>query len=166
MSKKYRRIVLQIVLVIIAIIFIRFYQQQGIATELAPTFISNSINDKQIALTTNENNASLVHFWATWCGICALENSNIQNIIKDSNYNIINIAWQSGNNEQLIKYAEDNNLDINTIINDQYGTLANAYGVSATPSSFIIDKQGNIKFIEIGYTTELGLRLRLWWANL
>ncbi len=166
MSKKYRKIILQIIIVIIAFSFIRFYQQQDTVKGTAPTFISKSINNKQISLTTNENNASLVHFWATWCGICALENSNIQNIIKDTNYNIINIAWQSGSDEELIKYAKDNKLDINTIVNDKYGTLANAYGVGATPSSFIIDKEGNIKFIEIGYTTELGFRLRLWWANL
>jgi hypothetical protein len=38
--------------------------------------------------------------------------------------------------------------------------------VHAVPASFIIDAEGNIRFVEIGFTTEMGLRLRLWLAQL
>lgn len=166
MTKKHKKIIVQVVIVVFAITFIRFYQQQNLINGNAPSIATKSINNNEITLTTQRNTSSLVHFWATWCGICALENSNIQNIIADGNYNILNIAWASGSNEDLIKYAQEHKLDINTIINDQYGTLAKSYGVNATPSSFIVDSNGKIIFTEVGYTTELGLRLRLWWASI
>ena len=30
----------------------------------------------------------------------------------------------------------------------------------------ILDPAGNIRFVSQGYTSEIGLRLRLWWAGL
>ncbi|MGC4117189.1 MAG: hypothetical protein QM765_22035 [Myxococcales bacterium] len=39
--------------------------------------------------------------------------------------------------------------------------LARAWGVNAFPTSFFVGKDGEIRFVETGYTTELGMRLRL-----
>ena len=49
------------------------------------------------------------------------------------------------------------------VIVDADGSIAKTYGVQGVPSSFIISDTGEIKFIEQGYTTEIGLRLRLGW---
>ncbi len=164
MLKKNRKIILQLVFFILAIIFIRSWQQQDLIAGEAPHFMSYNLEGRTYTLNGDEGKASLVHFWATWCSICAFENDNIQNIAKD--YKVFNIAMQSGSDKEIIRYAKKNSLDRSNIINDQLGTLAKHYGVKATPTSFIIDKYGNIAFTEVGYTTELGLRLRLWWASL
>lgn len=46
------------------------------------------------------------------------------------------------------------------------GSISEMWGVHAVPASFIIAPDGTIQFVEVGYPTELGLRLRLWWARL
>lgn len=46
----------------------------------------------------------LIHFWATWCPICALEEQNIETISKD--YQVITIATQSGSSEEIKEYLE------------------------------------------------------------
>ena len=51
------------------------------------------------------------------------------------------------------------------MINDNDGTLAQASGVSAVPAVFIVAPDGKISFITLGYVTEIGLRLRLWWLE-
>jgi len=106
----------------------------------------------------------LIHFWATWCPVCAVENDNIQAIAED--YKVLNIAIQSGSDDDIKKYAEENNLKLDNIINDQSGSLSRLFGVKGTPSSFFINTKGRIQFVEVGYTTTLGYRLRLWWAGL
>lgn len=153
-------------MVVVAIGMIRFYQQEGMTTGFAPSFIVSTVSGEKINFPNPESKATLVHFWATWCGICALENDHIQNIAKTGDYQLINIAWQSGSDEELTKYASKHQLALNTMVNDQTGALAKIYGVNATPSSFIVDSSGKIIFTEVGYTTEFGLRLRLWWASL
>ena len=51
------------------------------------------------------------------------------------------------------------------MVNDPDGRLAGAWGVHAVPATFIVDTNGEIRFVEVGYTTGLGLRLRLWLAE-
>ena len=52
------------------------------------------------------------------------------------------------------------------VLNDSDGSISKAWGVHAVPASFIIAPDGRISFVEVGYTTSIGLRLRLWWAAL
>ena len=52
------------------------------------------------------------------------------------------------------------------VINDENGALSRSYNIRGVPVSFIVNKDNKIKFVEVGYTTELGLRSRLWWAGL
>jgi alkyl hydroperoxide reductase subunit AhpC len=52
------------------------------------------------------------------------------------------------------------------VVLDARGQLSGIYGVQGVPTSIIIDPAGNVRFVEVGYTTETGLRLRLWWVGL
>jgi alkyl hydroperoxide reductase subunit AhpC len=51
------------------------------------------------------------------------------------------------------------------VVNDAEGKISARWGVHAVPASFIIDTEGKIRYVEIGYTTGLGLRFRLWLAS-
>jgi peroxiredoxin len=62
-----------------------------------------------------------------------------------------------------VKHLSEQQLSF-PVLNDPDGHIAAAWGVHAVPASFIIDTDGQIRFVEIGYTTAIGLRLRLWWA--
>ncbi|MDX3960225.1 protein disulfide oxidoreductase [Aliarcobacter skirrowii] len=104
----------------------------------------------------------LIHFWATWCPICALEEQNIETISKD--YQVITIATQSGSSEEIKEYLEKNNLSFK-VVNDDLATLSREFNIKAFPTTFIYDKNQNLKFSEVGYSSTFGLKLRLWWSN-
>jgi len=53
-----------------------------------------------------------------------------------------------------------------SVINDTHGHIAESYGVKAVPALFFINTDGDIVFTSVGYTSEWGLRLRLWLAGL
>ena len=91
-------------------------------------------------------------------------NDNIQAISKD--YKVLNIAIQSGSDLEIQAHAKENNMRLDNIINDQSGSIARLFGVKGTPSSFFVNTKGRIQFVEVGYVTTLGYRLRLWWAGL
>ncbi len=48
------------------------------------------------------------------------------------------------------------------ILNDEDGSLMELFGAKAVPASFIIGPDGKIEFIEVGFSTGFGLKLRLW----
>lgn len=159
-----KKIVIQIVLIILLFFVLRMWQQQDLVQGTAPSFSSRTLSGETLSSRPLSNQPILIHFWATWCLICSVENDSIQAIAKD--YRVLNIAMQSGSDADIKQYAKTNKLKLNNIINDNTASLARLFGVRGTPSSFIVNPQGKIEFTEVGYTTELGLRFRLWWAGL
>ncbi len=151
-------------MVILAIFVIRAWQQQDLSVGMVPSFTSQTLSGQVVNSNPLPDQAILIHFWATWCSICRLENDNIQALSKD--YKVLNIAMQSGTDAELKKYANKHNMRLDNIINDNSGSLAKLFGVRATPSSFFINTKGKIQFVEVGYVTTWGYKLRLWWAGL
>ncbi len=151
-------------MVILAIFVIRAWQQQDLSVGMVPSFTSQTLSGQVVNSNPLPDQAILIHFWATWCSICRLENDNIQALSKD--YKVLNIAMQSGTDAELKKYANEHNMRLDNIINDNSGSLAKLFGVRATPSSFFINTKGKIQFVEVGYVTTWGYKLRLWWAGL
>jgi len=137
----------------------------------APTLKDKSLPLISTVLTTKEHFTTadfesepvLIHFWATWCPTCKLEAANIQDI--SQNYHVITIAVKSGNDAKINVYMKENNLNFK-VINDEEGILSQDFSVQGYPTSFIYNKEGKLSFSEIGYTSTLGLRARMWWAGL
>jgi len=151
-------------LVVFALVFfgVRFYQQQDMPKGTAPPVSGITLSGNKVSIDKTAKPV-LLHFWATWCGICKWEQGTVASLAND--YSVISIAIQSGDDEEVKKYIKENNLSI-PVINDEFGQIAMDYGVRGVPSSFVIDKDGLIRAVEVGYTSEIGLRLRLWWASL
>jgi hypothetical protein len=78
---------------------------------------------------------------------------------------VLTVALQSGGADEVRSHLGKAGVDLPVIL-DPHGELAAAYGVRGVPASFVLDGTGHIRFVEMGYTTGPGLRLRLWWAAL
>ena len=121
------------------------------------------MDGSRFELSTLLGQPVLFHFWATWCPICDLEKNSVESIAQD--YPVISIAsWSEGATE-VEKYMLDNQLTFPVML-DNSGQLAQSFGLKGVPASFILSPGGEISFVETGYTTELGLRLRLWLSTL
>lgn len=105
----------------------------------------------------------LFHFWATWCPICNLQKNSVQSISQD--YPVITIASWSEGKAEVKAYMLENQLSFPVML-DNSGTLAQSFGLKGVPASFILNPNGEITFVETGYSSELGLRLRLWLSTL
>lgn len=100
----------------------------------------------------------LVHFWATWCPTCKFEAPNIEKISND--YEVITIAVQSGSKKEIQNYLDEHNLSFK-VVNDNDGILSRKFNIQVFPTTFIYDKQKNLNFSEVGYTTTAGLYSRM-----
>ena len=108
------------------------------------------------------NKPVLIHFWATWCPICKVEAPNIQTLSKD--YEVITIAVGSGDDDTIKEYLKENSLDFK-VINDYDSQLAEKFNITVYPTTLIYDHKRNLQFSEVGYTSTIGLYLRMWWVN-
>lgn len=101
-----------------------------------------------------------LNFWATWCPPCKKEMPDIEALYKEYNFNqddvvflgIANPSSQKYPNNQddgkdVIKaFLDDNGYTFPTLF-DETGEVLENYNISAFPTTFMIDKEGNI----VGY---------------
>jgi thiol-disulfide isomerase/thioredoxin len=149
--------------VLLLILGIRAWQQSGIASGPAPALAGVQLDGKPVALAAFAGRPVLVHFWATWCPICSAEQGSIDALARDTP--VITVAMQSGERDAVVQHMRKEALSF-PVLNDPDGVIAAQWGVRAVPASFIVDGAGQIRFVEVGYTTGIGLRLRLWLAGL
>ncbi len=151
----------EIALVVALLLGLRAWQQSGLASGPAPPLAGVLLDGSRISLEELRGAPVLVHFWASWCRICALEEESIAAIARD--HRIITVAMRSGSAAEVASYMQERGLSF-PVLNDPDGHHASRWGVSAVPASFIIDPAGRIRYTEVGFTTEVGLRVRLWAA--
>jgi len=163
LNKKYYRLIVELTLILVVLFAVRFWVQRDVTSGIAPNISAFMLDGQYFELYQNKTRPILVHFWATWCPVCKFEQSNIENIAKD--HPVITIVMQSGDEHELNQFMREEKLFFN-VINDESGMLSRKYNIRGVPVSFIVNKENKIKFVEVGYTTELGLRMRLWWAGL
>jgi thiol-disulfide isomerase/thioredoxin len=162
-SRVWLRRGLEVLLFVVIIMGVRAWQQRDIVKGHAPALSGTRLDGKPYVLAAKPAQPVLVHFWASWCPICRAELGSIESLAQD-NPNVITVAMQSGNAETVQQYMHGQGVSF-PVINDPDKRISARWGVQAVPASFIIDTDGKIRHVEIGYTTGAGLRFRLWLAS-
>jgi len=95
-----------------------------------------------------------INLWATWCGPCRVEMPSIQELYKEINNDKIQFVMLSlDRNEDLkkiIKYVETNSFTFP--VYQPKGSLPDLLQVPSIPTTFIIDKNGNVVSKSVGVT--------------
>jgi alkyl hydroperoxide reductase subunit AhpC len=91
-----------------------------------------------------------------------MEQASIDAIARD--YAVLSVALDEAAADEIRDWMAEKGVSY-AVIRDPSGQISGQFGVQGVPTSMILDADGNIRFVEVGYTTELGLRLRLWWVD-
>jgi len=150
-----------IVVLIVASNLLSLYKSQDLNKAPLPIQKATLINN--VHYTIPKDKPLLIHFWATWCPTCKLEADNIERLSKS--YEILSIAVKSGSDAEIQKYMQERGLHFR-VINDKDGFLSHLFQISGYPTTFIYNKEHQLIFSEVGYTSSVGLYLRMWWASL
>ncbi|MBB2184385.1 redoxin domain-containing protein [Lachnospiraceae bacterium MD1] len=108
-------------------------------------------------LSDYQGKVVFLNFWATWCPPCKKEMPDIEELYKEYGYNqediiILGVANPASdeypNNgdvkkEEIISFLEDNGYTF-PVVFDETGDVLRDYYISAFPTTFMIDKNGNI----------------------
>lgn len=162
--KKWRGYAINALLFVVLVAGIRIWQQRDMPGGAAPALQGTTLAGQPYRLPAHPAQPMLVHFWASWCPVCRAEQASIDAIAHDD-ASVITVAMQSGSPDEVARHMQQQGIDF-PVLNDPDGSIAQAWGVHAVPASFIIGTDGRIRFVEVGYTTGMGLRLRRWWAGI
>ncbi|MEN8174923.1 MAG: protein disulfide oxidoreductase [Pseudomonadota bacterium] len=152
----------EVLAVIAVLLAIQAWQTRGAVSGPAPPLPPAGINAETPA-ADQQQGPRLVHFWAEWCPVCRFEEDQINALARD--HAVMTVALASGDDGAVRRYLQEHQLEF-PVVNDETGALAERWGVEGVPTSFVIDEDGQVRFVTRGYTTSWGLRARLWWAGL
>ena len=153
---------LEILVIVALVLVIRAWIARDLAQGPAPEFEAQLLDGSPVALADYADRPMLLHFWATWCPICRLEEGEIVRLSRS--HPVLTVAMQSGSAAEVEAHLNERERELDVIL-DPDGALAARFGVRAVPSTFIIDPAGQIVFRKQGYAPPLELRLRLWLAG-
>lgn len=156
------RWLLEVALVAGVLFALHSYQTRNLAGGAAPAFEARLLDGTRVSLDDYRGKPLLLQFWATWCPVCRLEQDSIDALARD--HPVLTVSLDEMNAADLQAWMVGQGVSYPVAI-DESGELARLYGITGVPASFVIDGNGEIRFTEVGYTSETGLRLRLWWAG-
>ncbi len=122
--------------------------------EVAPDFKLRSISGNKVKLSDFRGKTVILNFWATWCPPCRAEIPEIQKFYEDKkNNNVEILAVNLTNSESSLnavkEFVKDKGMTF-TIVLDKKGETSNLYSIITIPTSYIIDKNGNIRDKYVG----------------
>lgn len=163
---RWRRWALESLIFLAIFIAFQLWQARDTPRGAAPHFAGQQVDGQTFDLTEwraqHPGQAQLLYFWADWCPICKTTAGNVSSISAD--WPVTSIATQSGDAAQVAKAMQKSGYRWSTLP-DPNGEILKKYGLPGTPAFIIINPAGDIRFVSIGFTSEIGLRLRLWWAS-
>lgn len=118
----------------------------------APNFTLKSNTGKNIKLSELRGQVILLNFWASWCGPCRQEMPLLEKLQR--RYSALGFTVLGVNVEEDPRKAKTLLKDISVsfpILFDTRNKVSKQYKVSAMPSTVMIDRDGNMRYLHKGY---------------
>lgn len=118
--------------------------QNSIKTK-AINFKLKDLDGKELSLSDLRGKKVFLNFWATWCPPCKAEMPEIEKLYQETkNSDLVIVAVEIGEPLSTVKTFIDQNKYNFKVLLDSDQSVAAQYGISAIPTSFFINKEGNI----------------------
>ena len=117
----------------------------------APEFSLPQLHDPGKVISSNDLKGKvwLLNFWASWCGGCKEEHPVLIQLAQSGAVPIYGMDYKDQRNEALAWLREWGN-PYPVVAVDEAGRVGINFGVYGVPETYVIDKQGIIRYKQIG----------------
>ena len=128
----------------------------------APAFELARLDDPTVKITHADLQGQvwILNVWASWCAACREEHPLLVEFSKRSTVPLYGLNYKDKRNDGLAWLARFGNPYTASLF-DVDGRVGIDFGVYGVPETFVIDKQGVVRFKQIGPVTPEVLRDRI-----
>jgi len=132
----------------------------------APNFTLQDLSGKKVSLADYRGKAVLINFWATWCGPCKIETPwlvELRNQYASKGFEILGVSLDdldpddkarlAEEKRDIAKFAAQEHMQYPVLIDG--GSIDKPYGgLDALPTSYFVDRTGNVVAAQLGLTSK------------
>jgi thiol-disulfide isomerase/thioredoxin len=126
----------------------------------APGFQLPSLSGEKVGLEQFRGRIVLLDFWATWCGPCRISMPVMERIQKEYPQDLSLLAINLQEPRDLVEnYVRKQNLR-SMVLLDEDGEVGRAYQSHSIPMHVLIDREGIVRHVQIGFSPRVADDLR------
>lgn len=154
-----KEIALYLLLAIAITTAVDIYRSQHVPMDIAPDLVGYDQNGEMVdVVEMSYESPVVVYFWATWCSVCRFVSPTVDWV--SQYYPVVAVSGASGSTARVDAFKAAKGYQFPNI-NDENSSLFRQWGITVTPTIFIV-KDGTIQSVTTGITTPPGLLIRLW----
>ncbi len=158
-----KELTLYIVLGLVIVVGVDWYRSQDMPKDVAMDFSVQTMDGRLVNINQlSQEQPVVIYFWATWCGACKFVSPTV-NWLSD-HYAVVAVSGSSGSDQRVKAFLQQKGYQFDNT-NDQTGGLFKQWGISLTPTIFVV-KDGEVASVTTGITTPPGLLARIWLAQI
>jgi peroxiredoxin len=143
-----------------ALAFLPHCERKSKTQDSAPNFSLKSLQGQEISLASLRGKVVLLDFWATWCAPCRQAIPHFVDLYKrhrEKGFEVIGICVDKGDEEAVRRFTKT--MDVPYPILMAPEEVTRSYGVTALPTTFLIDPEGKIQEKVIGFNPKIAKEL-------
>lgn len=125
----------------------------------ARDFTVTNLEGTEVHLLDYVGKPIVLSYWATWCGACQTQMPGFNNVWEQLEGEVIFLMVNAGEDEDTVReYLSKKDYTFPVLL-DTAGEAVSTYGISAFPTTFFIDAEGNLITYAIGALDEQTLMI-------
>lgn len=117
----------------------------------APKFSLKSLDGMTVTNKSLEGDVVVLNFWATWCGPCAQEIPDLEEVAANSNARVVGIALDEDGIKSVKPFVDRHGITYTVLLGDQ--ELFQRFNGFGIPYTLVLDRSQRVVKVYRGPTT-------------